>query len=214
MQRRTCRTAGDPDEQLVGVLGMDASSMAFAVGTILGDDFLWNYLELLRLPASAQQTWWSNHLIAGRQALTTCGYNTWDPRVIHLGMAPDSFPIPFPTVQTGPLSETDPLANDADLGGGVKGNYIEWLRQATIDDIRAENYPGPQPTSLLYKILRQSMLLDYVTLAQTSRSSVAACLRRSFAKPRSSVSRPRARAATTGQPMGDCWRAPLSRTRL
>ena len=38
----------------------------------------------------------------------------------------------------------------------MKGNYIQWLRQASVDDIQAENYPGPKPTSLLYKILRQS----------------------------------------------------------
>ena len=157
---------GDPDQQLVAALGMDASSMAFRGRTVLGDDFLWNYLNLLRMPAATQKNWWASHLIAGRQALDSFGYNTWDPRLIHLGMAPNSFPISFPTVQTAPLSETEPLANDADLGGGSKVNYIEWLRQASIDDIRAENYPGPQPTSLLYKILRQSVLLDYVTLAR------------------------------------------------
>lgn len=162
------QNTGDPDRQLVAILGMDASSMAFRGRTILGDDFLWNYLDFLRLPPGAKQSWWTSHLLAGRQALDSFGYNTWDPRVIHLGMAPTNFPISFPTVQTAPLSETDPLANDADLGGGVKGNYIQWLLQAAIDDIRADNYPGPQPSSLLYKILRQSMLLDYVTLATNS----------------------------------------------
>jgi hypothetical protein len=92
-------------------------------------------------------------------------YNDWDPRVIHLGMAQNSFPVPFPTVQAGPLSETDPLKPDADLGGGKKGNYIQWLRQASASDIQAENYPGPKPTALLYKILRQSVVLDYAKLA-------------------------------------------------
>jgi hypothetical protein len=159
---------GDPDAQLVAVLGMDASSMAFRGRTVLGDDFLWNYLGFLHTPPASQQAWWNSHLIAGRQALDSFGYNTWDPRLIHLGMAATNFPISFPTVQTAPLSETDPLANDADLGGGVKANYVQWLRQAAIEDIRAENYPGPQPTSLLYKILRQSVLLDYVTLATIS----------------------------------------------
>ncbi len=158
------QNTGDPDAQLVALLGMDASSMAFRARTILGDDFLWNYLNFLQVPAASKQSWWTSHLVSGRQALDSFGYNAWDPRLIHLGMSPTNFPIPFPTVQTPPLSETDHLANDADLGGGTKGNYIQWLRQAAIDDIRAENYPGPKPTSLLYKILRQSMLLDYVTL--------------------------------------------------
>jgi hypothetical protein len=159
---------GDPDQQLVGLLGMDASSMAFRGRTILGDDFLWNYLTFLNVKTAVRQNWWTSHLAAGRQALNSFGYNTWDPRLIHLGMAPGSFPITFPTVQTAPLSETEQLAPDADLGGGNKVNYIEWLRQASIDDVRAENYPGPQPTSLLYKVLRQSVLLDYVSLAVNS----------------------------------------------
>ena len=42
---------------------------------------------------------------------------------------------------------------------------INWLQSASIADIQAENYPGPKPTSLLYKILRQSMLLLYANLA-------------------------------------------------
>ncbi len=162
------QTSGDPDQQLVSVLGMDASSMAFRARTILGDDFLWNYLSFLNVSAALRQGWWSKHLAAGRQTLDTFGFNTWDPRVIHLGMAPTSFPISLPTVQSAPLSETQPLAADADFGGGNKGNYIQWLRQASIDDIRAENYPGPQPSALLYKILRQAVLLDYVTLAINS----------------------------------------------
>src|SRR4029077_6683763 len=57
------------------------------------------------------------------------------------------------------------LKAEADLGGGKKGNYIQWLRQASASDIQAENYPGPKPTALLYKILRQSVVLDYAKLA-------------------------------------------------
>ena len=34
-----------------------------------------------------------------------------------------------------------------------------------MSDLQAENYPGPKPTALLYKILRQSLLLDYAKLA-------------------------------------------------
>ena len=162
------QNTGDPDKELVAVLGMDASSMAFRGRTVLGDDFLWNYLSFLHTPTATQQSWWTNHLVAGRQALNSFGYNSWDPRLIHLGMAPTNFAISFPTVQSAPLSETDPLANDANLGGGTTGNYIQWISQASIDDLRAENYPGTKPTSLLYKILRQSMLLDYVTLATNS----------------------------------------------
>jgi len=75
-----------------------------------------------------------------------------------------SFPVPFPIVQAGPLSETDPLNNDATVAG-TKVNYIAWIRGASLDDLRNENYPGPKPTALLYRLLRQSMLRDYVSLA-------------------------------------------------
>ena len=159
------QNSGDPDAQLVGALGMDASSMSFRGRKVLGDDFLWNYGLFSGISTQSLNTWWTNHLAAGRKLLDDFGFNSWDPRVIHLGMEGGSFPVPFPTVQAGPLSETDALKADADLGGGVKGNYIQWLKQASVADIQAENYPGPKPTSLLYKILRQSMILDYADLA-------------------------------------------------
>jgi len=159
------QNTGDPDKELVGLLGMDASSMTFRGRQILGDGFLWNYMQFLGLSQATVNSWWAAHLARGRQLLDSFGFQSWNPRVIHLGMADKSYPVTFATVQAGPLSETDPLNADADLGGGKKGNYIQWLRQAKIDDIRAENYPGPKPTSLLYKILRQSVLFDYVNLS-------------------------------------------------
>jgi hypothetical protein len=159
------QNAGDPDAQLLSVLGMDASSMIFRGRTVLGDDFLWNYALFKSIGPQAFNAWWTSHLAAGRKLLDDFGFNGWDPRVIHLGMENSSFPVPFPTVQSGTLSETDTLKADADLGGGATGNYIQWLKQASVDDIQAENYPGTKPTSLLYKILRQSLILDYADLA-------------------------------------------------
>jgi hypothetical protein len=163
--------AGDPDKELVGLLGMDASSLAFRGRQVFGDQFLWNYINFLRIPAATANQWWAQHLARGRQLLNSFGFESWDPRVIHLSLPDRSTPVPFPTVQSGPLSEADPLAADADLGGGVKGNYIQWLRQASVSDIQTENYPGPKPTSLLYKILRLSVILDYADLAASSEIS-------------------------------------------
>ena len=167
------QNSGDPDAELVGLLGMDASSMTFRGRKVLGDDFLWNYALFNGITPAVFNTWWTSHLSAGRQMLNNFGYNALDPRVIHLGMENTSFPVPFPTVESAPLSESNQLAADADLGGGKKGNYIQWLRQATVADIQAENYPGPKPTSLLYKILRQSVILDYADLATTAEISAS-----------------------------------------
>jgi hypothetical protein len=165
------QTTGDPDKELVQVLGMDASSTTFRGRQVLGDDFLWNYISFLGYSFEVINPWWLAHLVQGRQLLDAYQYNLWDPRVLHLGMGENTFPVSFPTVQDGPLSEMDPLKADADLGGGKKGNYIQWLRQASVMDIQAENYPGPKPTALLYKILRQSMILEYAGLATTAEIS-------------------------------------------
>lgn len=159
------QNSGDPDAQLVQVLGMDASSMTFRGREVLGDQFLWNYAVFLGIQIPVLNPWWLAHFVRGRQLLDSFNFQTWDPRVIHLGLPDSSFSVSFPTVQSGPLSESDPLKADADLGGGKKGNYIQWIVEASVNDLQAENYPGPKPTALLYKILRQSMLLEYAVLA-------------------------------------------------
>lgn len=160
------QTSGDPDNQLVAVLGMDASSMAFRGRQVYGNYFLWNYSGFAGMTPTAMQAWLAEQTTQGRQALDSFGFKELDPRVIHLGLVNDSFPIQLPIVQADPLSETDRLVDDADLGQEKSGktgkvNYIQWLQQASVDAIRADRYPGPKPTSLLYKILRQSLIVEY-----------------------------------------------------
>ena len=162
------QTTGDPDAELIGLLGMDASSSTFRGRQVMGSDFLWNYMTFLSFPLAAMQAWLAAALSPGRLLLDALGEGAWDPRVIHLGLSGSSFPVNYPTVQSGPLSETDPLTADADLGGGVKCNYVQWLAQASLADIQVQTYPGPTPTSLLYMILRQSLILDYAKLAATA----------------------------------------------
>jgi hypothetical protein len=156
---------GDPDQNLMSVLGMDASSMNFQGRPVMGSLFLWNLLGFLGAPQAFQATWWQDFLSPGRALLDGYGYTQWNPRVLTLGFGQNSFPVGFSTVQDGPLSESETLNADATLSGGVKGNYINWLQTAAVADIQAENYPGTKPTSLLYKILRQSLLLEYANLA-------------------------------------------------
>jgi hypothetical protein len=156
---------GDPDQNLMSVLGMDASSMNFQGRTVLGNVFLWNLLNFFGVPASFQGQWWQDLALPARELLNSYGYSSWNPRLLGLGFNEKSFPVNFSTVQDAPLSETDQLAQDATLGGGQEGNYINWLQTAAVADIQAENYPGTKPTSLLYKILRQSVLLEYSSLA-------------------------------------------------
>ncbi len=143
---------------------MDASSLAYRGRRVIGDDLLWNMMIFLNAGQAPTQEWWAEHLARGRALLDSLGLTSWDPRVMHTAMGRDSYPVPYPSVLSGPLSETDPLAADATLGGSPV-NYIQWLAHAPMADVWAENYPGPKPTSILYRVLRQSILRDYVTLA-------------------------------------------------
>jgi hypothetical protein len=156
--------SGDPDQDLLAVLGMDASSIDVRGRRVIGDDALWNMLTFLDPTGSPSQEWWDEHLIRGRTLLNTLGLTGWDPRLIHTAMGRDSYPVPYPTVDALPLSETRSLAADATLNGAPV-NYIEWLAHAPMADVWAESYPGPKPTSILYRILRQSMLCEYVVQA-------------------------------------------------
>jgi hypothetical protein len=159
--------SGDPDAALIGLLGMDASSATFRGRPVFGPQFIWNYLAFLGLPPALMTIWAELAALPGRALLDSLQEPGWDPLAIHTALFGDSYPISLPTVQAGPLSETAPLNADANLGGGATGNYIRWLLQASVADIQAQNYPGPLPSSLLYLILRQSLILEYAKLAGT-----------------------------------------------
>ena len=158
-------TPGDPDGDLAQVLAQDASSSSFRGRHVLGDELLWNLIGLEGLGPAAGMAWWDDHLAGGRALLDGLGWVGWDPRLVHTGLAPEDYPVRAPTVVAGPLSETEPLPADATVDG-VARNYIQWLAHASIADLRANAYPGAAvPDTLLYRILRQTMLLDYVALA-------------------------------------------------
>jgi PKD repeat protein len=159
--------SSDPDQDLAGILGMDASSMTYRSRWVLGDDFTWNFFNFLFgwQSFSAQSPWWQDHFKRARALLAEFGYPGWTPKIAATTLGPDDFTLTYPTVQAIPLSETLGLADDATLSDGSKANYIRWLRQATVDQIRQEAYPGPKPTSLLYRLLRQSLLTEYFNQA-------------------------------------------------
>jgi hypothetical protein len=151
---------GDPDQELTAILGMDASSMTFRSRWVMGGVFMWNFLDWLGTELGAQGDWWKQFIGPVRLLLDRLGYGTWKPQMAEDGMAPESTPITYPTVQAGPLSETDPLKDDA-ISGATKLNYIRWLRQASYEQLQADAYPGPYPDTLLYRVLRQSLLTEY-----------------------------------------------------
>ncbi len=158
--------AGDPDQDLLHVLGMDASSMTYDARDVLGEFFLTNWQVFDGMPDAVRFAWWQLHTALARIAIDTYGSAAWNPFVATASFDPAQFTIRYPTVCNQPLSETQTLIADADAGS-TKMNYIDWIRTASAGDLQNERYPtGTAPTSLLYKLLRQSVLSEYAALAK------------------------------------------------
>jgi hypothetical protein len=151
----------DPDQALMGILGMEASSMDFHARAVLGDEFLWNWLDFLGFDFGQGSGWWLPHMQSADAAFNKIGLGQADAVIRRAGFL-DGFGIALETV-AATLSEVDGLDNTATLPDGTAGNYIQWIAEASIDDLAQEHWPGPgmAPTALLYKTLRASMLLEY-----------------------------------------------------
>lgn len=155
----------DPDQDLLHVLGMDASSMRFDGREQLGPSFVLNLQMLAGIPDTARIAWWALLAALAREAVAEYGSPSWNPFILACSYNGDQFELRYPTVTDKPLSETDPLDADAQVGA-TKMNYIDWLRTASADDVTMERYPAAAPPSaLLYKLLRQSLLREYADIA-------------------------------------------------
>jgi hypothetical protein len=101
---------------------------------------------------AATAAWWATQEQRTNTLLDSLGV-IWKPRLARGVYAPPVIGLTGALVQVGPGSSLTP-------------NYIESLLAArSLDDIRNEGIqPAPQPT-LLYLLLRHSMLLEYVNAA-------------------------------------------------
>ena len=136
-----------PGDDLVGILGMDASALGYRLRYGFGPEVLNGFTAFFNLPEGKSQV---NRLSAATwQLLQRYGYDNISPRLLGFGLVEDSARVGSPTVTDGPLSETETLADD----------YLTWLATASLADIEAEAYPGgTAPGALLYRLLRHSLL--------------------------------------------------------
>jgi hypothetical protein len=173
---RIGRTA-DFDNDLVSVLGVDASSSTYVARPLVGTTFYWNLIGFLGAPVTLKDIWLEKLVAATRALLTAMGIypSPFPPAGVHppklaLNIPADTTtpiaPWPHATVFDGPLSETAPLPNDTVLADGSPGNYIKWLRGAPIMQLEVWGYPTkPMPQVLLFRLLRQSLLMEYYNQA-------------------------------------------------
>jgi hypothetical protein len=145
---------GDPERDLVEVLGQRAASASYAVRPVVGIDFLTNLSAWVG--AGEFQTWRAAHQATSRTTAATLGLPI-DARVLdvtHFSTFSEDIPA---LVQAGAIRP----------GQALDPNYIQWLLDHGHDTIQAEEFPGPPPATLLYLLLRHS------ALQETARASVS-----------------------------------------
>ncbi len=161
-QRALARSAGiahvgktaDPDADLLGVLSLDASAREVRLREVIGPAHLLNLFILLGYSATAEE---SARTTFVNSVLADLGLAGLRPRFTNLTFDSPALRIVRELAADEPLSEVATLAD----------NYITWIRQASIDDLRAAGVLG-SPTfknPLLFHLLRQAALLEYGRVA-------------------------------------------------
>jgi hypothetical protein len=142
---------GDPDADLAEVMGSDGLSSSYSMRSVLGRHYLQHLWWFLGVDMDGAG-WWRNQEELTGAILRRLGVK-WTARLSRAAYADQFYPVKAPLVQTGGLSETAPLAP----------NYIDSLLTAqSLDGLLTETAPPP---SLLYALLRHSMLLEYANAA-------------------------------------------------
>ena len=143
----------DADADLLGILGMDASTREVRVRTAHGPAFRRNLLGFLGANADA---WEQLQILITSPLMALLGVPNWDPRLLHVHFADSAARFRFPLVAPAPLSEEHGLADAVGI------DYVRWIREASIDDLREQHLPdGRQPPDvLLYRMLRHARLTE------------------------------------------------------
>jgi hypothetical protein len=143
----------DPDGDLLGILGMDASTREVRLRSVLGEDFQQNLFSWFGWDSNGMQ-WWDYGQAITNAICQALGYPEWNPRIGRANFGATAWPYQFGLVSEDPAAEHDVLAP----------NYIEWITGATVPDLMAQRFPAAwtrPPRSLLYKMLRHGALLEY-----------------------------------------------------
>lgn len=144
----------DVDKDMAEVLSMDGISSSYSIRHLMGRHYVQHYWSFLGVDLDAH-SFWKQHENQTSQFLQALRL-TEKLRITHAVYSPDPAPLGSSLVQAGPIKNGDLL----------NPNYIESLLQArTPDDVWSRLADLNTPPSLLYFLLRHSMMLEYVHAA-------------------------------------------------
>lgn len=143
----------DADADLLGILGMDASTREVRVRRVLGPDFQANLFAFLDLD---HVEWLKVQNKLSRFVLEHIGHPDWRPRIARMTFGDRSARFNRALVAVPPLSESSGLSFD----------YVRWILEATVEALRAEKMPAGQvrPQVLLYRLLRHARLVEFASV--------------------------------------------------
>jgi hypothetical protein len=145
----------DPNADLLGTLGMDASAREVRARPMLGPQVQNTLFAALNLQP---QHWQTALLAIAHDVMGRIGHSEWNPRISQMTFADQAHLVRSPFVAPPPLSESEPLQ---------PFNYISWIRRASITELREEDFPAGvgRPSALLYYLLRHAALRLYGDVA-------------------------------------------------
>ena len=187
---RIGRTA-DPETDLLEVLSMDGSSRQMRIRAGFGPTFRYNVISFMGISINFPNLSSFQQMFT-RLVLETIGFPEWDPLITHLSFNPFAEPFAHELVATL-LSEV----------ASIDPNYIRWIRNATVKELRAQLFPssGVPPKALLYHFLRHAALTEYAFLAeQLTATAVAQPVAELRSRPDSELV-----GFTAGQPKTTAW---------
>jgi len=147
---------GDPQQTLLDIIGLHPGSVEYHQRYAESFDQLYNklVLEYGQLYGPILAAWTK---LRGQSLLAALGGDpNAQPPIL------EKFFYGGSSLLTGPLVDDSPLSEAKTIREYTPDhkNYIEWLATASLDAIRQQDFGGnPEPTALLYLMLRHAMML-------------------------------------------------------
>ena len=174
---------GDAFARFVAIVGLLASSVAFASRKAVSDAYLGKRLNFANADLTATRAWFDALAALRQQSLAAIDLppatGATDPLLSFIVFLRETQPWRLPLIDRDPavpLSESEGIAPY----DGVH-NYLGWLAQVARADLESEHFLGagnvsvPPPAALLYVVLRYALLcaLEQAAVSVASTSGTA-----------------------------------------